>query len=262
MMEKFYTRIGEHLIQIISGSVHTMNWVQRNFPFILDQQNDTPDILIHVEEGYGDPFTNYEVDIKRGTNQITFRRTDYIIDVDPEYKNAKISAYNELALKHALMNLYSSYIVYHHWGLVIHSSCVVEGSKAHIFAGHSGAGKSTAAKLSFPREILSDEATLVKVTPEEISVFNSPFRSELEVTNVNASSQLASIQILYQSPDNKRTHLRRSDGLLHVMDKVFYWAHNPEETGKILDLLKILVNTVPIYELHFQKNDTFWELIS
>ena len=51
------------------------------------------------------------------------------------------------------MNLYSSFIAYHNWGLLIHSSCVVNKGEAHIFSGHSGAGKSTAAKLSHPRDL-------------------------------------------------------------------------------------------------------------
>ncbi len=72
--------------------------------------------------------------------------------------------FNEFALKHALMNLYSSFIVHHKWGLLIHSSCLKEGDKAFLFSGQSGAGKSTVVKLSHPRPILSDEATVVKIT--------------------------------------------------------------------------------------------------
>ena len=160
------------------------------------------------------------------------------------------------------MNLYSSFIVYHNWGLLIHSSCAIEKGTAHIFAGKSGAGKSTAAKLSYPRNLLSDEATLVKITPEKVIVFNSPFRSELEVGNFVEQVDLTSVQILFQALQNIRATLTKSDALFQLMDKVFYWPHSQKEIKTIMKLLTNLVKNVPVYELHFQKNNTFWELIS
>jgi hypothetical protein len=134
--------------------------------------------------------------------------------------------------------------------------------RAHIFSGQSGAGKSTAARLSQPRDLLSDEATLVKITQDAITVFDSPFRSEITAKGPKESVPLASIQILHQALQNKRANLKKADALLHLMDKVFYWAHSPKETKQILGLLKLLVDTVPVYELHFKKDPTFWELIS
>jgi len=250
------------LIQVTTVSLNLMNMFKRNFhcsPVVSEIQ---PDILIHIEEGYGVPFVNYEVEIIKEANQICFRRADYLIKVDSIYQNARISVCDELALKHALIHLYSSYIIYKNWGLLLHSSCVIENGKAHIFAGRSGAGKSTAAGLSYPRELLSDEATLVKITTDQITVFNSPFRSELAVTGTEKCAPLASIQLLYQAQQNKRIPLAKSAGLLELMDKVFYWAHEPVETGRILKFMRELANAVPIYELYFQKNHTFWELIS
>jgi hypothetical protein len=262
IMKQMHITIGEHLVQVACASVELMNMFERNFHCIPLVHDDQPDILIQIEEGYGVPFVDYEVTVIKESNKIFFRRADYLIEANSTYGVARISVYNGFALKHALINLYSSYIVHENWGLLLHSSCVIEHGKAHIFAGQSGAGKSTAAQLSYPRELLSDEATLVKITPDQILVFNSPFRSEVTVTGMESCSPLASINILYQADHNKRISLRKSNGLLHLMDKVFYWTHNTEETGAILGTMKVLANAVPIYELYFQKNNTFWELIS
>lgn len=250
------------MIQVATDSLYLMNMFNRNFRCNPVSPNIQPDLSIHIHGGYGVPFVDYEVAIIKEANQIIFRRADYLIEIDSTYQNARISMCNELALKHALINLYSSYIVYKNWGLLLHSSCVIENGKAHIFAGQSGAGKSTAAGLSYPRELLSDEATLVKITSKQITVFNSPFRSELEVTGTEKCAPLASIHLLNQAQYNERIPLAKSTGLLQLMDKVFYWAHDPEETGRILGFMQELANTVPIYELYFQKDHTFWELIS
>ncbi|MDR6878673.1 hypothetical protein [Bacillus sp. 3255] len=260
-MDTIYTTIGEQAIQINCHSEALTNWISRNFP-------ETPpgkasaDLMIELYDGYGTPFADYHVAITKEADTIRFGRADYLIETDARYRHAIVSVHNDLALKHALMNLYSSYAVRHQWGLLIHSSCVMDNGKAYLFAGHSGAGKSTAAKLSHPRELLSDEATILQITPEGITVHNSPFRSELDTSDTIAASPLAGIYLLNQAIQNRVVPFSKSNGFLQLMDKVFHWSHNVEETGYVLQLMQHLVNTVPVYDLHFQKNNTFWELIS
>lgn len=260
-MEDIVAKIGEHIIAIRCDTNHLVKGLYRNIQ-ILNPDNFEVDLFIKIEGGYGVPFQNYDVKIKKDKNNIFFKRADYLIDVDSNFKNAVIFVHDELTLKHALMNLYSSFIVHHNWGLLIHSSCVIENGEAHLFAGQSGAGKSTAAKLSAPRELLSDEATILKITPNAVTVFDSPFRSELEGKGSQKEVPLTSMQILHQSLINQRQIIKKSDALLYLMDKVFYWSHSPEEMKQILHLLKSLVQNVPAYDLYFQKNNKFWELIT
>lgn len=259
-MARDLLKIGEHLIQVLCDSVQCSKLFGATFQKVGGDHQ--PDMMIELEGAYGVPFVDYDVEITRESNKIFFRRADYLVQVDAGYRSARISYHDQLALKHALMNLYSSLIVHHNWGLLIHSSCALEGEKAHIFAGQSGAGKSTVARLSQPRGLLSDEATIVKIDGERITVFDSPFRSELETTHYEESRPLASVQLLYQSDQNERMRLKKSDALLHLIDKVFYWPNSPDATNRIIASLKELVNTVPVYKLHFQKNNAFWELIS
>lgn len=262
-MQKIYTKIGDHFILVICESEKMENFFDKNFVQLKMTDKPKHDLVIVVKDGYGLPFQNYEVNITKIHEKITYERADYLIKVDPGFTSAMVSVYDELALKHAFTNLYSSFIVHHRWGLLVHSSCAIESGKAHIFAGHSGAGKSTAAELSFPRTLLSDEATLVKITEKGITIYNSPFRSELDVTALNPENvELASVQILYQALQHKRTKLGKSNALMHLMDKVFYWPHCEEETKTILRLMTLLVTQIPVFELHFQKNNRFWELIS
>ncbi|MEH7304668.1 hypothetical protein [Neobacillus drentensis] len=261
-MNELLTKIGDHFIQINCESETMNKFFDKNFHLHLSSENLQPNFIIKIRDGYGVPFFDYEVEITRQGDKITYLRADYQIEVDSQFKSATISVFDELALKHALTNLFSSFIVHHNWGVLLHSSCAIENGKAHIFAGQSGAGKSTAAKLSYPRNLLSDEATLLKITSNGVTIFNSPFRSELEAKAFEGTVELASIQLLHQALQNKRTRIGMSDALLHLLDKVFFWPQSQEETKTILRLMTLLVKQVPVYELHFQKNNTFWELIS
>ncbi|MFC3884797.1 hypothetical protein ACFOU2_15510 [Bacillus songklensis] len=264
-MQNIVVKIGEHFASIYSKSERLIRWIQTYFQvieWIPSLKTNSPYLLIHIEEGYGIPFVDYHVEIDSNPSGIIYRRADYFLEVNHDYSEASISVYDELALKHALHNLYSAFIIHNRWGLLIHSSCVEHQEKAYLFAGQSGAGKSTVARLSAPRPILSDEATLVKINENQVTVFDSPFRSELTSPYLPHSCNLSSIYLLVQSLDVRTSSLKKSDALLELMDKIFYWHHDSSETAKLLNMCKQLVEQVPVYRMHFQKNDTFWELIS
>jgi hypothetical protein len=253
--------IGEHRVQLRCG----FDLFNRTFAALAESANSSkterPHIVLDIMEGYGTAFVDYVVGVTVVHKTVYFRRADYLIIANSDYTEAAIFAHNELSLKHAMMTLYSSYIVRHRWGLLIHSSCVVDQGKAHIFAGPSGAGKSTAAQFSLPRELLSDEASLVKITSEGSYVFYSPFRSELEEAGGMKPRLLSSIQLLHQAKQNHRVQYSKTDAFLRLVAQVFYWSPDPKDTGVVLKLLQSLVMSTPVYELQFQKNDTFWELI-
>ena len=264
-MHTFQTKIGEHLFVFTLHTPSSIQMFQATFPRLLpnDGGPSLPALHIDIEDGFGSPFMDYNVIKTAAPDSILFRRSDYLLEINAEYTAASVKVFNDLALKHAIMHLYSLFIVRIGWGLLIHSSCVVDRGNAHIFTGHSGAGKSTAAALSHPRELLSDEATIVKVGADEITVYDSPFRSEMQSgTEFIDSFRLASIQVLHQAPFHRRTMLTKMDAFLNLMDKVFFWSPAPEETRTIVHLLKQTVEHVPVYKLQFQKNSGFWELIS
>ncbi|WP_052087889.1 hypothetical protein [Paenibacillus wynnii] len=244
-------------------------WLQAFFP--IDGADPTgfrteplmPAMNVHIHEG-GSPFNgSFHVDKSKSEDGLLiFTRQDYLITVDPSFIEAELTVYDSFALKHAMMHLYSLYIVHLGWGLLIHSSCVIDQGKAFLFSGHSGAGKSTAARLSSPRQLLSDEASIVRITADEVSVFDSPFRSELLSERTSGSCSLAGIYLLNQSEQIYTQAIADKDAFIRILDKVFYWSYDAAETMKIMKLGKMLAEQVPFHELYFQKNNLFWEKIS
>lgn len=222
-----------------------------------------PDLTLQVVGGYGQAFTNFEVKAEQAGGFTLFRRTDYRLTVDGGVRGARAEVYDTFALKHAMIHLFSMLVTHRGWGLLIHSSCLLDSGKAQLFAGHSGAGKSTVVQLSWPRPILSDEATIVKVGEDGILIYNSPFRSDTDMPEELPSAYpLGGIHLLRQSLHNGRSRKAGVPALTELLNRVFYWAYAPEETGKVLQLCKKLLDRVPVYELYFQKNSTFWEEIS
>lgn len=265
MIEKLVLRIGGHSIGMTVSSAELAAYVKTFFLFASERpeaQEEVSDLQVFVEGGYGESFVNFEVEVSRESSWVTYRRMDYRIDIDPTHRQARVFVRDVYALKHALLNLYSAFVVFHDWGLLIHSSCVIEDGYAHLFAGHSGAGKSTIAALSRPRSLLSDEATIIHVTDDGVHVFNSPFRSDGAPVFDPAGYLLSSINLLHQSAMVHRERLKAPDAMLNILDKVFYWPADGADAMKIARILQRLVLKVPTFRLYFQLNPSFWESIS
>jgi hypothetical protein len=257
--------IAEHMVLFRTDSKQVLQYLNRTFHTVVladDQSVIRPDLNVMIRGGYGKAFNNYDVKVEVKTNQYIYSRSDYRIEMEVDYRSANVYVYDDFALKHALVNVYSAFIIHREWGLLVHSSCILERGHAYLFAGQSGAGKSTVAQLSMPRSILSDEATIMKVTPTGVTIFPSPFRSDTEMPSDTGVYPLTAIQLLRQAKVNERIGISKIDGMLQLVNRVFYWAHDPFETRKVLRMCKEIGDHVPIYELHFQKNNTFWEAIS
>ncbi|MDQ0059026.1 hypothetical protein [Paenibacillus harenae] len=268
-MESIDIFIGEHVLRISSASSAVMSLFSRTFPTVIrcGSFDFEPAIAVHLDEGYGSPFVDYNVGKQQtDTGTVRYARTDYIIETDEDCKQVAIKFHDELALKHAFMHLYSLYIVRSGWGLLIHSSCVTDNCGGHMFTGRSGAGKSTAAALSESesRGIIADEATILRIRPDEVTVFHSPFRSEIQTAAPLEPGQwrLSSIHLLHQAEQHRRMPIARSEGLIRLMDKVFFWNPSTDDTKAIIGLLRQTVHLVPLYDLYFRKDPYFWELIS
>lgn len=262
-MYQLMVKIGDHLISMTTKSSEVQGWVLETYCVVdTDDETKVCDLHLHIEDGYGLPFANQAYKVTAEEKSIIYERLDYQLAVERDFTRALLKVNEQISLKHAMMNLYSAFIVHRNWGLLIHSSCAIDGGRAHLFSGHSGAGKSTVARLSHPRMLLSDEATIVRIRDGQVDVLDSPFRSDTTPEFTAESFPLAAINLLQQSSRIFRKPLTTSEAILRMMDKSFYWAFSQQETQNILGLYKTLLQVVPVYELEFQKNDLFWEAIS
>lgn len=264
MQHTLYAQIGTHRLFISTRDAQIAEWVSTQFRIIEEAELEraAPDLFVRIAGGYGKPVQDITVHTRKDLERITYRRDDFYMETDPAYERVQMQVHDDLALNHALMTVYSAFIVHRRWGLMIHSSCVREGDRAYLFAGPSGAGKSTVAMLSHPRTVLSDEATLVRIETGEALVYDSPFRSDSMPTFDPIPVPLGGIHLLTQSLFIERKPMRPSELVYRFMDKIFYWAVDPKETAGLISLCGKLAQLAPAYDLYFQKNDLFWERIS
>lgn len=151
--------------------------------------------------------------------------------------------------------------------LILHSSCILDknSSNAHFFLGHSGAGKTTITELSSPRKILGDDMNLLSLDKTglraQAGAIGGYFKPQV---NYSDSFPIKSFNWIIQSQENKRVKLSTAQArtkLMASVSNIFWESLDREQTDFIFETVMKAVSEVPVYELHFKKDSSFWNTI-
>ena len=147
--------------------------------------------------------------------------------------------------------------------LVFHSSCVIEGSSAKVFLGHSGAGKSTMVALREDRPHLSDDMNLIFKRDGKFYVSAGAIGGLFfDKVDYSKAYPISSFSWIVQSSNNQSTKLSNSKAYLKAMasvSNVFWDTLDDIKAKEIMNFIKELTITIDFYELEFQKNEKVWD---
>jgi hypothetical protein len=147
-------------------------------------------------------------------------------------------------------------------GLLVHGAGIVRGGRAHVFFGHSGAGKTTVTALS-PRDlVLSDDITVVLPAGDRFVACGHPFgMAHHRVPDTTDSFPIAGLYRLLQSREVRLEPLDRGRGLGDLASCLPFVMQDAASAARALDIAAALLRTVPSWRLSFRKDDAFWGAI-
>jgi hypothetical protein len=157
----------------------------------------------------------------------------------------------------ALVRIGVSVTVPRRGGLVFHASAVRAPGGAALFAGKSGAGKSTIAALlagvsGFER--LADELVIAMPGADQgWDVHVPPFLGGVGLPH-GAHERLAETHVLVQAPHHRRTPLARTEAVRALLPHVLAYVAEPETAALALAAAAALTAAVPCYRLEFAKD--------
>jgi hypothetical protein len=139
-------------------------------------------------------------------------------------------------------------------GLLIHAAGITINDKGFLFAGVSGAGKSTICSLfqdSGVNTILSDDRMVVRKSSQEFLMYGTPWAGDAGIA-VNESEALQGVFFLKHSSKNRIRKLTPEESL----DKFFKVASLPwydkKDLHRSLDFCDDLLKEINMYELNFR----------
>jgi len=138
-------------------------------------------------------------------------------------------------------------------GVIIHAAGWREKNSGWLFAGKSGAGKSTISNLIVEETgatFLSDDRIAVRKIGQEFKMYGTPWPGDAGYA-VNESVPLKGIFFLSKGTQNNINRLTPSDAIARLMPVVSIPWYDREKVELMMDFCDIMMGSIPMYELTF-----------
>jgi len=147
-------------------------------------------------------------------------------------------------------------------GFLLHAASAVRNGKAFVFAGVSGAGKTTLSRLAPPdAKLLSDEISYVRREADGYYAYGTPFAGELARSGENLRAPLAAIYLLNQGMENRASDMGKAEAARGILTNVLFFAEDVELVQAVFLSALELAERVPVRRLTFLPETAIWELI-
>jgi hypothetical protein len=147
-------------------------------------------------------------------------------------------------------------------GLLVHAASAIRNGRAFLFAGVSGAGKTTISRLAPPdATLLTDEISYLRRDGAGFCAYGTPFAGELAEPGENVRAPLAALYLLAQGPENRIEPVGQAEATRAVLESILFFANDGELVGQVFQSACELVRQVPVRRLTFVPDTRVWELI-
>ncbi len=149
-------------------------------------------------------------------------------------------------------------------GVEVHAVGITDESGCgHLFLGHSGAGKSTTAKLWKARagvHILSDDRIILRVQNGGIWMYGTPWHGDAGIASPDCA-QLSRIYLLEHGRCNEHLPLPAGLAAAELFARSFVTHHSEEGIRFTLDFLDRVAREIPCSVFRFVPDETAVEAI-
>lgn len=190
------------------------------------------------------------------------------VDVDAGRAQLEVSSLQPAEEIEYFLRIIYALLAFENRGLLFHAAGIVRANRAYLFFGHSGAGKTTAARVSTGCLVLNDD--LVLLLPEEDCggaktgwvASGTPFWNP---SQVKPSRQGAPAAGLFRLVQDKRVFvepMRKGHALAELIANVPVIPDDPDRNDDLIVRCLELLEAIPAYRLHFLPDNSFWDAIT
>lgn len=189
-------------------------------------------------------------------------RGDFRAEWDPRSRRGSIRQTLNPYAADSVLRIVHTLVLSTEGGFLLHAASAIRNGRAFVFAGPSGAGKTTMARLA-PADVtlLTDEISYVRKTPAGYVAYGTPFAGELGESGDRVSAPLAAIYRLEQAPDTHVEPLTAGDGVRTLMRNVLFFAEDAGLTRQVFEAACDCACEVPMHRLSFTPDARAWEAV-
>jgi hypothetical protein len=207
-------------------------------------------------------FTAEEACVSHRAGRWLLQRGDFHADWDPAKRRGTIRQTANPYSIDAVLRIVHTLVLAKQGGFLLHSASAIRNRRAFLFAGVSGAGKTTISRLA-PEDatLLTDEISYVRKLHEGYVAFGTPFTGELAKLGENTSAPVAALYLLAQGPENRIDPVTVADAGRGLLANMLFFAEDQEMVHCAFRAACDFVEHVPVYRLTFVPDARVWEMI-
>jgi len=203
-----------------------------------------------------------DVSVKHRSGRWFMERGDFHAEWEPATGKGWIRQSANPYSIDAVLRIVHTLVLAKQGGFLLHSASAIRNGKAFLFAGVSGAGKTTISRLA-PADatLLTDEISYVRKQDEDYFAFGTPFTGELAKLGENTSAPVAALYLLAQGPENRIDPVAAADAGRELLANMLFFAEDQEMVHWAFQAACDFVHRVPVYRLTFVPDARVWEMI-
>jgi hypothetical protein len=218
--------------------------------------------------GFVDP--DADVRVTQHAGKWALERGDFRAEWEPARRTGTIRQSANPYSIDAVLRIVHTLVLAQEGGFLMHAASAIRNGKAFLFAGVSGAGKTTISRLAPPdATLLTDEISYVRkdvrknVQTQDLSyvAFGTPFTGELAKLGENVSAPISALYLLAQGPENRIDPVAPGQAVRELLANVLFFAEDQDLVQRSFHAACEFVSRVPVSRLTFVPDARVWEMI-
>jgi hypothetical protein len=203
-----------------------------------------------------------DVEVSREAGIWKLSRGDFDARYDPVHRYGTV---RQSANRHSIdsvIRIIHTLTLAQERGFLLHSASAIRNGRAFLFAGRSGAGKTTMSRHA-PGDayLLSDEVSYVRKSGGAFLAWGTPFTGELGTPGVNRAAPVEALHFLRQASENRLVTVAEPEALRLLLTNVLFFANDPQLVRQVFESAAEFVAAVKTFYLDFTPGERVWELI-
>ena len=203
-----------------------------------------------------------DVRVFQQSGRWSLERGDFRAEWDPASSRGSIRQSANPYSIDSVLRIVHTLLLSKQGGFLVHAASAVRNGKAFLFAGPSGAGKTTLSRLA-PADVilLTDEISYVRRQESGYVAFGTPFAGELAKVGENVRAPIAAMYLLAKGPDNRIEPVSKAQAGYSLLTNILFFAEDAELVSLVFQSACEFVTHVPVYRLTFAPDARVWEMI-
>jgi hypothetical protein len=203
-----------------------------------------------------------DVRVQLKSGRWSLDRGDFHAEWDPASARGRIQQTANPYSIDAVLRIVHSLLLAKEGGFLVHAASAIRNGRAFLFAGVSGAGKTTISRLAPPdATLLTDEISYVRMRGDGYVAYGTPFTGELAKVGENTQAPIAGLYLLAQGAENRIEDVSNAEATRSLLANILFFAEDADLVKMLFESALAFVIRVPVRRLTFVPNERVWDLI-